>query len=226
MTSSLVTIFVTDIKFKVKVPVLSVQIIFAPPIVSHACIFLTKLLLSINFLIEKAKLRVTANGNPSGIATTIIETHNIIIVKTFLIISGKENSSLVKYLYNIWIDNAIKVRTALPNPKYPIISAISFNLFSKGVLLSSWALSIVPLMIPFCEWAPIAIAIALPEPSITSVPLNRIIELGLLFPDSYSSLHFSYGFLVTAFDSPVRELSSILIPFPSTKIISAGKISP
>ena len=101
MTSSLVTIFVTDIKFNVKVPVLSVQIILAPPIVSHACIFLTKLLLSINFLIEKAKLRVTANGNPSGIATTIIETHKIIIVNTFLIISGKVNSSLVKYLYNI-----------------------------------------------------------------------------------------------------------------------------
>ena len=55
--------------------------------VSHACIFLTKLFLSINFLIENAKLKVTANGKPSGIATTMIETHKINIFKNLLIIS-------------------------------------------------------------------------------------------------------------------------------------------
>ena len=45
--------------------------------------------------------------------------------------------------------NAIKVIIAEPNPKYPIRSAIIFNLFSNGVLFSSCALSIVPLIIPF-----------------------------------------------------------------------------
>ena len=35
---------------------------------------------------EKAKDKVTANGNPSGIATTIIEIHKIIISKMFLAI--------------------------------------------------------------------------------------------------------------------------------------------
>ena len=30
---------------------------------------------------ENAKDKVTAKGNPSGIATTMIETHNIIIFK-------------------------------------------------------------------------------------------------------------------------------------------------
>lgn len=54
----------------VKVPVLSEQMLFAPPIVSQASSFLTKLLSFNIFLIEKAKDKVTANGSPSGIATT------------------------------------------------------------------------------------------------------------------------------------------------------------
>jgi hypothetical protein len=39
--------------------------------------------LSINFFILNAKDKVTANGRPSGIATTIIETHNIIMSNIF-----------------------------------------------------------------------------------------------------------------------------------------------
>lgn len=51
-------------------PVLSEQILLAPPIVSQAAIFLTKLLSTNIFLTEKAKDKVTARGRPSGIATT------------------------------------------------------------------------------------------------------------------------------------------------------------
>ena len=69
-------------------------------------------------------------------------------------------------------------------------------------------------------------AIHFPVPSITLVPLNKIMELGFLSPVSSSSRHCSYAFFLTALDSPVNALSSILIPFPSTKSISAGKISP
>ena len=50
--------------FMVKVPVLSEQILFAPPIVSQASIFLTKLLSLSIFLTEKARERVTARGRP------------------------------------------------------------------------------------------------------------------------------------------------------------------
>ena len=83
----------------VRVPVLSVHITLAPPIVSHACIFLTKLLLSISFLIEKERLKVTAKGNPSGIATTIIDTHKITIVIKFLNKPETSNfSSPIQYL--------------------------------------------------------------------------------------------------------------------------------
>jgi hypothetical protein len=53
------------------VPVLSEQIMSAPPIVSQACIFLTRLLSSSIFFTEYARERVTANGKPSGMATTI-----------------------------------------------------------------------------------------------------------------------------------------------------------
>ena len=52
------------------------QIKLAPPIVSQAGICLTKLLSSIIFLTLKDKDNVTASGNPSGIATTIIVIHN------------------------------------------------------------------------------------------------------------------------------------------------------
>ena len=78
---------------------------------------------------------------------------------------------------------AIKVIIAEPRPKYPIKSAIEFNFISKGVLLSSWALSIVPLIIPFWEYSPMAITIPEPLPSITFVPHNNILLLGFLFPD-------------------------------------------
>ena len=115
---------------------------------------------------------------------------------------------------------------AEPKPKYPISSAIEFNFISKGVLLSSWALSIVPRIIPFCEYSPIAIIIPVPFPSITFVPHNNILLLGFLFPNLISSKHFSNEFFFNSVDSPVNELSSIFILFPSINNISAGKISP
>lgn len=64
-------IVVRNILFMVRVPVLSEQIVLAPPMVSQASIFLTKLLSSSIFLTEKARDKVTDRGRPSGIATTI-----------------------------------------------------------------------------------------------------------------------------------------------------------
>lgn len=65
------------ILFMVKVPVLSEQMLLAPPIVSQASIFLTKFWSLSIFLTEKANDKVTANGNPSGMATTITVTAKI-----------------------------------------------------------------------------------------------------------------------------------------------------
>ena len=64
--------WVKNITFLVSVPVLSEQIMLAPPIVSQACNYLTKFLSSIIFPTETARDRVTARGKPSGIATTKI----------------------------------------------------------------------------------------------------------------------------------------------------------
>ena len=57
--------------FIVRVPVLSEQMLLAPPMVSHAYIFLTKFSSSNIFLTENASDRVTASGSPSGMATTM-----------------------------------------------------------------------------------------------------------------------------------------------------------
>jgi hypothetical protein len=67
-------IVVKVILFIVRVPVLSEQILLAPPIVSQASIFLTKFWSLSIFFTEKANERVTARGKPSGMATTITVT--------------------------------------------------------------------------------------------------------------------------------------------------------
>ena len=64
----------TCILFCVSVPVLSVQITVTAPIVSHACSFLTRLLLLSIRLMLSARARVTAMGKPSGTAITISVT--------------------------------------------------------------------------------------------------------------------------------------------------------
>jgi hypothetical protein len=60
--------------FKVSVPVLSLHIVVADPIVSQDERRLTSALSRIIFLIEYASVNVTANGSPSGTATTTIVT--------------------------------------------------------------------------------------------------------------------------------------------------------
>lgn len=60
--------------FKVKVPVLSLQIVVAEPMVSQADSLRTKALSAIIFCMEYARVKVTAKGKPSGTATTTIVT--------------------------------------------------------------------------------------------------------------------------------------------------------
>uniref|UniRef100_A0A0A9GLQ6 Uncharacterized protein n=1 Tax=Arundo donax TaxID=35708 RepID=A0A0A9GLQ6_ARUDO len=58
----------------VRVPVLSLQIVVADPIVSQDESRLTRALSCIIFRIEYARVNVTAKGSPSGTATTTIVT--------------------------------------------------------------------------------------------------------------------------------------------------------
>ena len=65
---------ITVILFCVSVPVLSEQIVFAPPIVSHAERWRTRLLSFIIFFTEYASAIVTESGRPSGMASTRMAT--------------------------------------------------------------------------------------------------------------------------------------------------------
>lgn len=71
-------IVVQVIWFLVRVPVLSEQMLLAPPIVSQDDSFLTKLLSTSIFYTEYASEIITARGSPSGTATTTIATPTMI----------------------------------------------------------------------------------------------------------------------------------------------------
>uniref|UniRef100_A0A0A9CWF7 ACA6 n=1 Tax=Arundo donax TaxID=35708 RepID=A0A0A9CWF7_ARUDO len=74
LDTSLIQTLSTIMWLVVKVPVLSVQMQLAEPMVSHAARCLTSALSFINFFMANARLRVTASGRPSGTATTMIVT--------------------------------------------------------------------------------------------------------------------------------------------------------
>ena len=62
----------TVMRFWVRVPVLSLQIVVALPMVSHASRCFTRLFSLLIWKELKARLSVTASGKPSGTATTRI----------------------------------------------------------------------------------------------------------------------------------------------------------
>ena len=64
----------TCIWFWVRVPVLSVQMTEAAPMVSQECMVRGSVFCFISFRMEKARLRVTLMGKPSGTATTMSVT--------------------------------------------------------------------------------------------------------------------------------------------------------
>ena len=66
--------FVTVILFIVRVPVLSEQMLFAPPMISQEERRFTKFLSISMRLTEYANDIITASGRPSGTATTTIAT--------------------------------------------------------------------------------------------------------------------------------------------------------
>ena len=69
----------TCMRFCVRVPVLSVQITEAAPIVSQECIVRGSVCSRISCRMLKAKLRVTLMGRPSGTATTMSVTATMMV---------------------------------------------------------------------------------------------------------------------------------------------------
>lgn len=98
-TCSMVQNSLTVIQFFVKVPVLSVQIWSAPPIVSEDASFLTQLFSLFIFMTENAKEIVTASGRPSGIAITITVTAVIKAQrKSLIVLSSQALDGLARVL--------------------------------------------------------------------------------------------------------------------------------
>ncbi len=98
--------------------------LFAPPIVSHAYIFLTRFWSNNIFLTEKASERVTAKGRPSGIATTITVMPMMKKFKS----SGRsfDVSHYFETPFSIanLTNNTIRMIIAEYRPNFPISSAI------------------------------------------------------------------------------------------------------
>ena len=65
-----------------RVPVLSVQITVAAPIVSQECMVRGRVFCFISLRMEKAMLRVTLMGKPSGTATTMSVTAIMNVLST------------------------------------------------------------------------------------------------------------------------------------------------
>ena len=107
--------------------------------------------------------------------------------------------------------------------KVLIFLAKTSNFSCKGVTFSSLELSTILLIFPFVLLSPTHIITAFPFPLITSVP-ERIIGV-FIFISLFTS-QSSYISLLTNLLSPVKLLSSIFIPFPSSNKQSAGIVSP
>merc|ERR1719272_1241684 len=141
---------ITVILFMVRVPVLSEQIWVAPPIVSADERVLTRLFSFCIFLEAKLREMVTANGSPSGIATTITVIAIITVSKRLpqsgLVFMSKTKFGLVHvpgggtWQSKIFphphgiistISKAVlvtiekKVRRAQPTPTLPILEAMT-----------------------------------------------------------------------------------------------------
>lgn len=179
--------WVNVILFMVSVPVLSEHILSAPPMVSHAYIFLTRLLSFNIFLTETARDRVTERGRPSGIATTTTVIARIKkLMSSFRSVELFHFPSIIFYMVNL-TKRTIRIAMAENRPNFPISSATSYNLACRGVAYySSWVRR--ALIFPIQDCSPTTNTMILPYPVSTLVPLRRMGE-GISWEFSISSVY-------------------------------------
>ena len=142
----------TVIRFSVKVPVLSEQMLVTRPIVSQLAGTRTKLLsFNIRF-VAKASAKVTAIGRPSGTATT-----------TTVIDAIRKSAScpIKSESFQCFPTSAKKAKLKL-SPPFAIESASSFNWIWRGVGSTSPRIAIINF--PWKEASPMATTNASPEP--------------------------------------------------------------
>mmetsp|Transcript_69595 Transcript_69595/g.130976 ORF Transcript_69595/g.130976 Transcript_69595/m.130976 type:complete len:237 (+) Transcript_69595:92-802(+) len=151
---------------------------------------------------------VTANGSPSGTATTTMVTP---MMKALSISSSMPCPPLDSSRYHEAM-RATKVRTAAPMPTYPICSARVSSLSWRGVFTSSF--SILARMLPHWLRSPTANTTIVPPPPVTSVP------------DSMKGSPSPWWLLSFSSDSPVSVASDTLMSELRRSTPSAGTLSP
>jgi hypothetical protein len=162
-------ISVNTILFIVSVPVLSEQMLLAPPIVSQAYMRLTKFWSFNIFLTEKAKERVTERGSPSGMAITMMVIAKIkkfrSLGKSSLVFHGV----IVILTIAKRIERTTTINTAPVSANFPISLASVYSFCSRGVLVYSSCRSRA-LILPMHDSAPTTTITILPYPVNTLVP--------------------------------------------------------
>ena len=195
----------TVIWLVVSVPVLSEQIVVAPPMPSQAERWRTSALSTESICpILKARLSVTASGRPSGTATTMMVTATM----------KAEMSAVYQSLGCATVSRTsrmMKTTTATSVPTLPMEVATASRRIWRGVS-SSFSSLVTAMMRPHSVFIPVAVTSISPQPSLT------------LQPESMKGL--DSGSFLTGSDSPVIALSSITTPWPESSRPSAGTWSP
>lgn len=147
----------------------------APPIVSHEANFLTRFFYLSICLTEYASDKVTAKGNPSGMATTMIETARIRYLRTswtnFML-----HPSGIRSLMMSLIVKATNTMMAAPTPSFPILWTRRSSLSYSGVYYSLFSSKICSLSFPAVLSLPTTSTSILMKPLVRLVPL---IKMGL-----------------------------------------------
>ena len=196
----------TLILFWVSVPVLSVKMILTAPIVSQACIFLTKLFSFAIVFMENAKARVTERGSPSGTATMMTITapmRNFTSVRSVSADHAKVCSPNAKSQCTRL--RMINIREAIVKAAILIRAARPFSCSCSGVIFST-SIEACRVVFPISVSSPTFSTTPSPVPCSMVVP--RRSRLGAK-PEPWYSL--SMGYLGTARDSPVMVASETII---------------
>mmetsp|Transcript_24053 Transcript_24053/g.60441 ORF Transcript_24053/g.60441 Transcript_24053/m.60441 type:complete len:210 (-) Transcript_24053:1344-1973(-) len=175
----------------VRVPVLSLQIVVADPMVSHADRCRTRFWSLSIFLTLKARAMVTARGRPSGTATTKMVTPEMRKESTSDQCTWLSHDSLQQWL--AWNENHMRtkrtttVRAAKAAPPCVMASVIASSFCWRTDLeCSASASTIFCCMVPWYVWVPTATTSIRPSPSCTKVPAKMIGARSTLFSSALS----------------------------------------
>ena len=148
-------------RFSVKVPVLSEQMTFMPPIVSQAAIFLTSALCFDILMMFIARETATMVGSPSGTAATI---STMLVIKASETVSSEAAPFAIKEAS--WMR---KTAAAVPVASSAILLPIFASFSCSGVAEDSAAES-SPAILPNSVASPTAVTTARPPPPVAKQP--------------------------------------------------------